>query len=725
MHDRLPDYASLKAFCASETFNSQRILIDRLRALGLDQYVELPQIAVMGDTSSGKSSVLSAISGIEFPSHAELTTRCPTQLVLSTAEAFTCTVCIIRVKNSKASSPPSLKLKEPGEIRGAITELTKIIIDDGPAISEDMISIEVSGPKYPNLTLIDLPGIVRTVADNEDPSMILNIRDLVTSYLQKKRTVILAVIPANVDMHNVEILQLAESVDPSGDRTIAIITKPDAVDFGAEKQIVDLLLNRKKFLKLGYHAMRCRGQQDLNEKMSIQEGVIKESKFFSNHPVWRNISPELLGVESLVPKLVNTLQNVINQSLTGVVEEINEKIEKCTEQLQELGEATDTDSKRRMFYCNFVNQLKQLMKDAITGSYESAFFRTDCENQEGKNFSSEEMVSGKQSSTHIRAILCNNIEEFKNGIMKSQNWFDERPRSSLTVGDFVEVKRGDCWFVSKVHSITHRATFFIEGSSDSYRFDNENWRFLQEMDFTKLKVRIAKNRGKELRVFPNYSLFCSLVREVVSNWILPTSQLLQCYIDSVLSLSQDILEHLLKEKFFKLHHYVLSVIKSTVEECKIKAKDAADLATLMEYSPSTVNDDLHIHLDKLRNRRLEDVLRKAASSGSIQIDRAIAMMNALCASGTGPEKEAMDMHHALTAYMKVASARYTDVIPMLFEQHFLEKFEEETIKNLMLAPDEDLRKILEEPSYSTQRREELHLQLTSLLDSRRAINRHI
>jgi len=52
-----------------------------LHANGLGDYIELPQIAVMGDTSSGKSSLLSAIAGyLLFPSNNELTTRCPTRL---------------------------------------------------------------------------------------------------------------------------------------------------------------------------------------------------------------------------------------------------------------------------------------------------------------------------------------------------------------------------------------------------------------------------------------------------------------------------------------------------------------------------------------------------------------------------------------------------------------------------------------------------------------------
>ncbi|RLN95444.1 hypothetical protein BBJ28_00008150, partial [Nothophytophthora sp. Chile5] len=59
----------------------ERELVDKLRDLGLDQYVELPQIAVMGDTSSGKSSLLSAVSGVS--SHRPTSSRCRSQRELS------------------------------------------------------------------------------------------------------------------------------------------------------------------------------------------------------------------------------------------------------------------------------------------------------------------------------------------------------------------------------------------------------------------------------------------------------------------------------------------------------------------------------------------------------------------------------------------------------------------------------------------------------------------
>lgn len=56
--------------------------IDKLRRSGISDHVSLPQIAVCGDQSSGKSSCLEAISGIPFPRKDTLCTCFATELVL-------------------------------------------------------------------------------------------------------------------------------------------------------------------------------------------------------------------------------------------------------------------------------------------------------------------------------------------------------------------------------------------------------------------------------------------------------------------------------------------------------------------------------------------------------------------------------------------------------------------------------------------------------------------
>jgi hypothetical protein len=57
-------------------------IIDSLRPQGISRFVDLPQIIVCGDQSSGKSSVLEAISGMLFPTKDNLCTRFATELIL-------------------------------------------------------------------------------------------------------------------------------------------------------------------------------------------------------------------------------------------------------------------------------------------------------------------------------------------------------------------------------------------------------------------------------------------------------------------------------------------------------------------------------------------------------------------------------------------------------------------------------------------------------------------
>jgi ABC-type uncharacterized transport system fused permease/ATPase subunit len=60
-------------------------LVDKLRHIGIEKDLPIPQVAVMGDQSSGKSSVLEAMCGIPFPRGTGLVTRCATQIIMKRA----------------------------------------------------------------------------------------------------------------------------------------------------------------------------------------------------------------------------------------------------------------------------------------------------------------------------------------------------------------------------------------------------------------------------------------------------------------------------------------------------------------------------------------------------------------------------------------------------------------------------------------------------------------
>lgn len=67
---------------------------------------------------------------------------------------------------------------------------------------------------------------------------------------------ILAVAPANIDLANSDALKVAKGVDPTGDRTIGVITKIDLMDEGTD--CLEVLQGSVYPLKLGYYAVKCR-----------------------------------------------------------------------------------------------------------------------------------------------------------------------------------------------------------------------------------------------------------------------------------------------------------------------------------------------------------------------------------------------------------------------------------------------------------------------------------
>ena len=116
----------------------------------------------------------------------------------------------------------------------------------------EFIEIKLRGPDVPDLTIIDLPGIVRTIVDGQNKNVMEQVQNMLSHYLKQTRTVVLAVIPANVDIATSEILEKANQVDPEGERTVGVLTKPDLVDKGAEEEVRQVLMNRSKPLKHGY-----------------------------------------------------------------------------------------------------------------------------------------------------------------------------------------------------------------------------------------------------------------------------------------------------------------------------------------------------------------------------------------------------------------------------------------------------------------------------------------
>lgn len=139
--------------------------------------------------------------------------------------------------------------------------------------------------------------------------------------MRNPRSVILAVIPANVDIATQEILEMAGDLDGKGERTFGVLTKPDLVDKGAELAIIDIIEGRSHALNLGWCIVRNPGQQALVDSLSdaaANDRHNTEESFFKSERPWSGISKDRVGIEALRSRLVEILAEMIKREFPRV-----------------------------------------------------------------------------------------------------------------------------------------------------------------------------------------------------------------------------------------------------------------------------------------------------------------------------------------------------------------------------------------------------------------------
>ncbi|KAG5183739.1 P-loop containing nucleoside triphosphate hydrolase protein [Tribonema minus] len=305
-------------------------LADKLRGRGLEKDVAIPQIAVVGDQSSGKSSVLEAISGIPFPRGSGLVTRCATELRMQSAERFLARAYTTAARDAVAT------LTTVAAVECAIAQLTEELCSE-QGFSAESIVIQLAAPNIPNLTVIDLPGIVRTTTAGQSRSVMQQVDGLLRSYMKQPRTIMLVLVPSNQDVATVGGLELAAEHDPEGVRTMGVLTKPDLINPGAEREAVAVLLNETKPLKLGYVMVKNRSHRDIANDMSLANAHAAEVAYFDEHCLFGALDRALFTVANLKQRLSALLVARIRAELPRMRAEIDEKLAAARADLVRLG----------------------------------------------------------------------------------------------------------------------------------------------------------------------------------------------------------------------------------------------------------------------------------------------------------------------------------------------------------------------------------------------------
>ncbi|KAI1924757.1 hypothetical protein LOZ64_000634 [Ophidiomyces ophidiicola] len=354
--------------------------IDELRNLGFQHRICLPQIAICGNRGCGKTSVFQSITGIQLPVSSHGHTRFATEVIFRRSpEVYTHT-----------SIRPALDANPEHRRKLAAFSSSDNWLEDIPNIfmeaenymnlttdaqySQDVLQLEVSGPSLPDLTVIDLPGLLPDFEGNQQEEDVIKARELTEFYINNPRSIVLVVVSADTPLAQQSVLRLAE---PCASRSMGIVTKldtlsPDSVsltDFYARVKCQDARLH------LGWHALK-----NIDTRYKDSLGLDRddtESLFFSSSAPWKALSPNAIGIDSLRDRLNKVLLGQVELQLSMLASEIQKDLEVHRKSLQKLGPEMPTMAERRLYMTNIGETVQRLAREATLGQYHDPYFRSN------------------------------------------------------------------------------------------------------------------------------------------------------------------------------------------------------------------------------------------------------------------------------------------------------------------------------------------------------------
>ena len=390
-------------------------IIDQMRSQGVGRHVDIPQIIVCGDQSSGKSSCLEAICGIRFPVADSLCTRFASEFILRRSATEEITIKIIpdvdRKDKEKLAlenfTAPTSDLNEFPNIVNAAAKLMGID-ENSKTFSNDVLRVEISGPTQPQLTLVDLPGVFHAANARQTEQDREAVEALVTSYMKKSRSIILAVVSAKNDLNNQVVTKLTRTIDPDGRRTLGIITKPDTLHAGSnsEKDFYALAQNKDVKFALGWAIVKNR---DFDTRHTTNAERDEAEKEFFSKGIWASLPKVQVGIASLRTRLSRVLRNQIIAELPGLIADVEEGITDCNSRLELLGVPRGTIKDQRSYLHRVGEEFSALVNNAVNGSYADDFFG--------------DPTTADGYEKRLRAVVQNLLEQYAEEMrLKGEKW---------------------------------------------------------------------------------------------------------------------------------------------------------------------------------------------------------------------------------------------------------------------------------------------------------------
>jgi GTPase SAR1 family protein len=315
--------------------------LGELQARGIQHVASLPELVLVGDQSSGKSSLMSAIAGLGLPRSSGTCTRCPIHIRVSRADEWSCRVFLKqdydfcppdhpiteRDVTTANKFPPWVKLDpsrqarrefktvrdqsdseeietvlrcaqvailNPGtpyqffipKLKGEASETTRQQLLEQVKRKEERaeahfspntVALEVKGPDLADLNFYDLPGVFMTARRAEDTFLERVVQNLTQEYISRPSAIILCAVPMNQDPENSLALKMIRK-QRAADRCIGVMTKADLLPKEDQAALNWLaMLNGNAHLTGFGYFITSRQGSDLDEQNKMEEAFFNRT----------------------------------------------------------------------------------------------------------------------------------------------------------------------------------------------------------------------------------------------------------------------------------------------------------------------------------------------------------------------------------------------------------------------------------------------------------------
>ncbi|KAE9399885.1 hypothetical protein BT96DRAFT_675521 [Gymnopus androsaceus JB14] len=496
-------------------------------------------------------------------------------------------------------------------------------------------------PEATDLTFVDLPGLIQNASESE----IGLAQGLVKKNIEGDKTLILITIPMSDEMENQEAVRLAKQADPSGIRTIGVLTKPDTITSGAigsRQRWKEVLQGKIYPLHHGYYCVRLADDSERSRRPSRADSEVLSAEFFAKNEPWNNfVDRSRFGVPNFVKDISQLLLGLIETNLPNLKTAVDQLILECSNELKAMPIAPTREPSTEILLriSDFCRELR-------------------------------EAVMGKDH----KFLVHNNrrlYEAFKSAIERTQPNF---------------------WPFSSKEDYRNPGLHTQGGNVGPY-------------DLEDVRDEIAEALTWELPGIIPYDAIKNIVLKSTSTWRAPTVECFESVFQSTSSTVEKLVARHFKQ-FTKLETLIKTLSHSELDVCKAEALSL--LEKLLRHESVPLYTQNVIYLAEQESKWLREYTKIHLRSSQYYLIPGPPSPPQWTQSTPLPPSQwpqpapspplpstsyddELSVMATVTAYFEVASKRFVDHIPLAIEhelnQTFSEKIQQTLIEDIMSGPD--------------------------------------